>query len=46
MGTKQGGPRQHMSGEGDKTASFPACDKTDSLTAPFSTYVTLVAGSP
>ena len=28
------------------TASLPACDKTDSLTAPFSTYMTLVAGSP
>jgi hypothetical protein len=27
-------------------APLPACDRTDSLTAPFSTYITLVAGSP
>jgi hypothetical protein len=27
------------------TASFPACDKTDSRTAPLSIYMTLEAGS-
>src|SRR5689334_17570695 len=28
------------------TASFPACDRTESRTAPLSTYMTLVARSP
>jgi hypothetical protein len=38
---------EEMAGlEQNDQASLPACDKTDSLTAPSSIYMTLVAGSP
>ena len=43
---RQPSPKKWPASSTATTASFPACDKTDSRTAPFSTYMTLVAGSP
>src|ERR1051326_4659565 len=43
---RQPSPKKWPASSSATTASFPACDKTDSLTAPLSTYITLVAGSP
>jgi hypothetical protein len=39
-------PKKCPSSSTATTASFPACDKTDRRTTPFSRYMTLVAGWP
>ena len=43
---RQPSPKKCPASSTATTASFPACDKTDRRTAPFSRYMTLVAGWP
>jgi hypothetical protein len=43
---KQPSPKKWPRSSTAMTASFPACETTESRTVPLSTYITLVAGSP